>query len=535
MRGIQTERTPMADLRDGVEQQNDESERPGRAGRRPNILLLMCDQFRGDCVGAGGNAAIRTPNLDRLAAEGALFSRAYSSLPSCTPARATLLTGWGAWRHGMLGYGRVARTYAREMPQLLRQAGYYGMGIGKMHWFPQRSLRGFHATRVDESGRAETPGFVSDYRQWFARTADDLDPDATGVGWNDYAARPYALDEKLHPTRWTAETALDFLNSYGKAPARADQSTPSTNSGQAGSEQAKPFFLKVSFARPHSPYDPPQRFFDMYANAEIPPAVIGDWAERNAMRGEKLRSDTPRGDLGAEQVRKSRQGYYGAISFIDEQIGRLFDALTQRGLWDNTLVLFTSDHGDMQGDHHLWRKTFAYEGSARIPMLIRWPEHLLRAPRRQVLSQPVELRDVLPTFLDAAGATFDEADFDGRSMLDLIRGKTDRWREVIDLEHSTCYWDANQWCALTDGHVKYIYGSVDGDEQLFDLDADGGETTDLAPLPAHAATLAAWRQRLVAHLAERGEQWGKDGKLTRRPPRMLYGPNYPERPTGPER
>ncbi len=494
-------------------------QRDERGECRPNILLLMCDQFRADCVGASGNDAIRTPNLDRLAAEGALFDRAYSSLPSCTPARATLLTGLGAWRHGMLGYGRVATRYAREMPQLLRGAGYYGMGIGKMHWFPQRSLHGFHETRVDESGRSETPGFVSDYRQWFARTAGDLDPDATGVGWNDYAARPYALGEQLHPTRWTAETALEFIDSYGQAPGQTET----------------PFFLKVSFARPHSPYDPPQRFFDMYADAEIPPAVVGDWAERNAMRGRELPPDTPRGDLGAEQVRASRQGYYGAVTFIDEQIGRIFDALAARGLWDNTLILFTSDHGDMLGDHHLWRKTFAYEGSARVPMLIRWPEHLLHAQRGQVLSQPVELRDVLPTFLDAAGAAVDEADFDGRSMLDLIRGRTDRWREVIGLEHSTCYWDANQWCALTDGHIKYIYGSVDGAEQLFDLDADPGETQDLAPLPEHAATLAEWRRRLADHLAERGEQWVADGKLTLRPPRMLYGPNYPERPTGPER
>ena len=495
----------------------DVSAGPGRrTDRQPNILLIVCDQFRGDCVGADGNKTIRTPNLDRLAAEGALFGRAYSSLPSCTPARATLLTGLGAWRHGMLGYGRVARKYANEMPQMLRQAGYYGMGIGKMHWYPQRSLHGFHKTLVDESGRSETKGFVSDYRQWFKTVAGDLDPDATGVGWNDYRAKPYALPEKFHPTRWTADTAVDFLDGYGKAPDQAD----------------KPFFLKVSFARPHSPYDPPRRFFDMYAKADIPKAVVGDWAEPNAMRGRKLPTTTPRGDLGPKQVRSSRQGYYGAITFLDEQIGRIFDALKKRRWWDETLILFTSDHGDMQGDHHLWRKTYAYEGSARVPMLIRWPERLLTAKRGQVLSQPAELRDVLPTFLDAAGVTVDQADFDGRSMLDLIRGKTRGWRKVIDLEHCTCYWPANQWCALTDGHMKYIYGAADGSEQLFDLDADPGETKDLAPQAGHAAALGGWRKRMVDHLAERGEKWVKDGKLARRPKRMLYSPNYPGRAPG---
>jgi len=501
--------------------QNASGRQGGQTDRRPNILLVMCDQMRADCVGADGNEAIRTPNLDGLAAEGARFRRAYSSLPSCTPARATLLTGWGPWRHGMLGYGRVAGTYANEMPQMIRDAGYYGIGIGKMHWYPQRSLHGFHKTLVDESGRVETEGFVSDYRQWFKQVAAGLDPDATGIGWNDYRSRPYALDEKLHPTRWTADRAVEFLEGYGKAREQADPST--------GSGQVKPFFLKVSFARPHSPYDPPERFFDLYAGADIPKAVVGDWADRNAMRGQTLPFTTPRGDLGPDQVRASRQGYYGAISFLDEQIGRVFDAVKRRGWWDRTLVLFTADHGDMQGDHHLWRKTYAYEGSARVPMLIRWPDRLVKAKRGQVLSQPVELRDVLPTFLDAAGATVDEARFDGRSMLDLVRGKTRGWREAIDLEHCTCYWPANQWCALTDGHMKYIYGAADGSEQLFDLAADPGERTDLAPVPARAAALGAWRKRLADHLAERGEQWVKDGRLMRRPKQMLYGPNYPDR------
>ena len=489
------------------------SEPAGRR-RRPNILLLMCDQFRGDCLGADGNPIIRTPNLDRLAAEGALFRRAYSSLPSCTPARATLLTGWGAWRHGMLGYGRVAEKYPNEMPRMLAEAGYYTLGIGKMHWSPQRNLHGFHRTILDESGRVESKGFISDYRQWFQREAADLNPDATGIGWNDYQSKPYALPERLHPTRWTADTAVEFLEGYGK-----DGNEPD----QAG----RPFFLKVSFARPHSPYDPPQRFFDLYADAKLPPAAVGAWAERNELRGQKLSSSTPRGDLGAEQVRRSRQGYYGSISFLDEQIGRILDVLRRRGWWEDTLILLTSDHGDMQGDHHLWRKTYAYEGSSRVPMVIRWPAGLLDAQRGRQLVQPVELRDVLPTFLDAAGIPFAEKDFDGRSMLELIRGRTGAWRQAIDLEHSSCYWPANQWNALTDGHWKYIYGSVDGGEQLFCLDSDPTELHDLAAEGKHAATLEAWRKRLAEFLAPRGPEWVKDGQLQHRKPQMLYSPNYP--------
>jgi arylsulfatase len=406
----------------------------------------------------------------------------------------------------MLGMGQVAEHHENEMPRLLREAGYQTTGIGKMHWHPQRNLHGFHETILDESGRVESPDFVSDYHKWFHEQEPALNPDATGIGWNDYQAAPYALPEHLHPTRWTGDTAVDYLQKY---------------------DNGQPFFLKVSFARPHSPYDPPERFFKMYQDADLPKASVGIWAERYASRGEKLPSDTWRGDLGAEQVRRSRQGYYGNITFVDEQIGRILDVLEKRGLLENTFILYASDHGDMTGDHHLWRKTYAYEASARIPMLVRWPENFLSAKREQVLAQPVELRDVLPTFLDSAGITFDPSRFDGRTLLDLIRGKTEGWRSFIDLEHSVCYAKENHWSGLTDGRTKYIYHAMDGWQQLFNLEADPGELNDLASDPAHSSTLALWRKRLVDHLRVRGEAFVVNDDLALRPKGLLYGPNYP--------
>ncbi len=478
-----------------------EADRP-----RPNILFLMADQFRGDCLGADGNRAILTPHLDRLAAEGARFRAAYSSVPSCTPARATILTGLSPWHHGMLGYGRVGQRYARELPRMLHDAGYYTLGIGKMHYHPQRNLHGFHRTLLDESGRAESPDFVSDYRQWFKRVAPELDPDATGIGWNDHRAKPYVLPERLHPTRWTADEAVKFLE---------------------GHDGSAPFFLKVSFARPHSPYDPPPRWWKKYEGAKLPPAVVGDWAQRHAERGKPHPDALWQGDLGPEKVHAARQGYYANVSFLDEQIGRVLAALEKRGWLENTLILFTADHGDMLGDHYLWRKTYAYEPSARIPMLIRWPEKLVAAQRGLVVDQPVELRDILPTFLDAAGVVYDPQWFDGRSMLDLVRGRVEGWRPWIDLEHSTCYARQNYWSALTDGRVKYIYYAPDGRQQLFDLQKDPGETRDLAPLAEHHALLDTWRRRLVEHLAERGAPFVVNGDLGQRPKAILYSPNYP--------
>jgi len=472
----------------------------------PNILFLMSDQHRGDCLGADGNEAIHTPNLDRLAAEGARFCSAYTSVPSCTPARAGILTGLSPWHHGQIGYGRVARRYDNELPRLIRAAGYDTLGIGKMHFYPQRNTHGYHRTILDESGRVGSPGFVSDYRQWFRSEAPDLDPDATGIGWNDHRGRPYVLPERLHPTAWTGQQAIDYLESYQKS---------------------APFLLKVSFARPHSPYDAPPRWWKHYDDVDLPERAIGDWAERHAQRGQPHRDDLWQGDLGPEKPRQARQGYYGNTSFIDEQIGRILDALESRGWLENTLILYAADHGDMLGDHHLWRKTYGYEPSARVPMLLRWPKGLLSAARGQVRTEPVELRDILPTFLDAAGIEHDPAEFDGRSMLSLVRGQTDGWREYIDLEHARCYGGSTNWTGLTDGKTKYIYHADDGRQQLFDLVADPQETRDLASDPAHQTELRTWRSRMIDHLAERGEPFVTGGDLGLRRKPMIYSPNYP--------
>lgn len=478
-----------------------------KSNPKPNILYLMTDQHRGDCMGCAGNKVIITPHLDSIAKEGVLFSNAYTSTPSCTPARTAILTGLSPWHHGMLGYGRVADEYPFELPGALRNAGCYLFGIGKMHWYPQRKLRGYHGILLDESGRAETPGFTSDYRLWFKEQAPNLNPDATGIGWNDYRAKAYVLPERLHPTKWMADRAVEFIEEYNRP---------------------GPFLLKVSFARPHSPYDPPKRFIDMYREDDMPAPYIGDWAARHAEHKDPPKPGLWHGDLGIPQAKKSRRAYYGSVTFIDEQIGRILSALKKRNMYDNTLIIVFSDHGDMLGDHHLWRKTYAYEGSAKIPMLLRWPKSMgLNNQRGNILTQPVELRDVLPTLLDAAGAPV-PAHLDGKSMLNLVRGKTKNWRPFIDMEHSMCY-NKDHWNALTDGKFKYIYYAYDGREQLFDLVNDPGELHDLAPESAHKGVLLEWRLNMVKHLSQRGEQFVSNGKLALRKRRLLYSPNHPKK------
>lgn len=478
------------------------------ASSKPHIILIMTDQHRGDALGCMGNRAVRSPHIDRLAEEGTLFVCGYSSTPSSTPGRAGLLTGLSPWHHGQLGYGRVAEKYTYEMPRMLRNLGYYTFGIGKMHWFPQKSLHGFHATLVDESGRVESPDFISDYREWFQLQAPGGNPDLTGIGWNDHGAGIYKLEERLHPTAWTGQTACELIRNYN---------------------DEKPLFLKISFARPHSPYDPPQRYVDMYKDTDIPEPAVGDWCGQYAEEIDpaKAASDAPFGNFGKEYAIRSRRHYYANITFIDDQIGEVIRTLKEKGMYDNALICFTSDHGDMLGDHYHWRKTYPYEGSTHIPFIVKWPAGLpLTVAKGTAVDQPVELRDFLPTFIEAAGGIV-PPEMDGKSLLHLVQGRADTWRKYIDMEHATCYSEDNYWAGLTDGKIKYIWNLHNGREQLFDLQRDPHELHDCAGDQAYSDRLQELRQALTDHLSERGESFVKDGKLVVRTTTLLYSPNYP--------
>ena len=476
------------------------------AQQQPHIILIMTDQQRFDALGCMGNDAVISPHIDALAAQGTLFMCGYTSCPSSTPARSALLTGLSPWHHGMLGYGRGAVRYPYEMPRMLRQAGYYTYGIGKMHWNPQRNGHGFEGLLLDESGRVEDPYFVSDYRQWFRQHAPGSDPDATGLGWNAHGARVYRLAEELHPTYWTGEMACQFIHRY---------------------DDSRPLFLKVSFARPHSPYDPPQRLLDLYKDRPVPPRAVGDWCGRYAQQLDPDTADpsAAHANFGETYAQNSKRYYYANVTFIDEQVGRIVDELKRKGMYDNALILFVSDHGDMMGDHHHWRKTYPFEGSVHVPYLVKWP--MAENVRPGKVMQPVELRDVLPTFLQAAGVAVPDS-MDGRPLQTLVHGDGTGWRKYIDMEHSRCYAADEDWCGLTDGRLKYVWYFYDGREMLFDLVKDPYELHNAAADKAYAKSLADMRQALASHLSERGEDYVKDGRLAVRRNTILYSPCFPK-------
>jgi len=482
---------------------------PKEQGAHMNILFIMTDQHRGDGIGAAGADWLETPHLDALAREGVLFSNAYTSVPSCLPARAAILTGKSPWAHGMLGYYPIPERYPYELPRMFTDAGYRTHAVGKNHFNPIRNTHGYETVLLEEGWHSviESEG-KCDYQLWFEKIAPEKDMNATGLHYTDHrGGRAFLYADSLHPTHWTAQRAIDFLESY---------------------DEERPWLLKVSFQRPHPPFDPPQRWYDYYSEVDVPMPVVGSWAEEkygDMLGSLEINTNATLGNFPEEEIRESRLSYYAAISFVDEQIGRVIEALQRRGELENTLIIFTADHGDMMGDHYSWRKCKPYQGSVNIPMIMRWPKRLsIKAERGQIREELVELRDVLPTFLDAASLQKPEA-LDGASMLDVLRDKA--WRTQLDLEHARIYEPDNAWTCLTDGSYKYIYFTLTGEQQLFDLSNDPHELIDLARDPAQLELVSEWRERMIEHLSIRGERWVKDGDLTIQQESQKYSPNDP--------
>ncbi|MCK9221084.1 MAG: arylsulfatase [Limnochordia bacterium] len=450
--------------------------------------------MRGDCLGVAGHPVVETPNLDHLASTGVRFSRAYSATPTCIAARASILTGLKQEHHGRVGYqDGVPWHYPITLPGELARAGYHTQGIGKMHFHPPRSLQGFHNVVLHDGylhyyRRSERGRSSDDYIAWLREKAGpDVDYAEHGIDCNSWMARPWHLPERLHPTNWVVHESIRFLQ-------RRDPD--------------KPFFLWMSFVRPHAPLDPPEYYLNMYLQRDLPLPPIGDWVAADVPQNPGLPTDAGIGQLREHELRRLLAGYYGCITHIDHQIGRFLKGLYENNVLDNTLILFTSDHGELLGDHHLFRKSLPYEGSARIPMILHLPRSY--SPRRAgVYDVPVELRDILPTMLEAAECTIPPS-VDGMSFLSYARGETPKWRDYIHGEHAHGG-ASNHW--LTDGKEKYIWFSQTGREQLFDLRSDPLELHDLVQCTDAKPRLEHWRRIMVQELQHRPEGYVQNGSL----------------------
>jgi len=445
---------------------------------KPNIIVIMTDQQRGDCLGIDGHPVLLTPNMDSIGGEGARFSRAYSTCPVCVPARRSFLSGQFPSTHGALSNVGNEWDAPPTLPGVLSRAGYHTFWAGRsMHQSPPWKRYGFDHMVVSDH-RA-----YDDYDEWMSRRQPDGGGGyyGTGVMHTDWTARPWHMDEACHKTNWTVNEALKFLR-------KRDPSCP--------------FFLVVSFVAPHPPLVPPAFYMERYLRMDLPEPVIGDWAVPPPNDGRGVEVSAVNVKLQGEVLRSCRAGYYGLINHVDDQIRRILNPVTALKKED-AIVIFTSDHGEMLGDHYLWRKSLPYEGSARIPLLVR-------APRRFglkegiVIDEPVGLEDIMPTILDMAGVPIPET-VEGRSLLPLMRGEEAGWREWLHIENAPTHH------TLTDGKEKYIWFVKDGREQFFDLDSDPMECRDLSRDPEAGPRVSSWRERLVEVLKDRPEGFS-DGK-----------------------
>lgn len=475
--------------------------------KRPNILLIMADQFRGDCLGFAGHPDVKTPYLDTLAARGVSFDNAYSACPSCIAARAAFHTGLDQRHHGRVGYeDNVPWRYEHTLAGELSAAGYYTQCVGKMHVHPLRNYLGFHnvelhdgylhAARYGSVAWTESQKQADDYFHWLRNEGGvDADVTDTGLECNSWLSRPWIYPEKLHPTNWVTDRSIDFLR-------RKDPD--------------KPFFLMASYLKPHPPFDPPEYYLNLYLHKTLSPPALGNWETDDALRSQGRVFDSKCGPSDSELLHQMQAGYYGCITHLDHQIGRLIQALVEYEVYDDTVILFTADHGEELGDHHLFRKSRAYEGSSRIPFIVSAPESLIPGINRGGVSHAVtELRDVMPTLLDIAGAPCPETD--GESVLPLVCGTQCALRGYLHGEHSYGALSAHWIVTETD---KFIWYSETGEEQYFCLETDPYESDNRIADKAAAARVAELRRILIRELDGRPEGF-TDGSV------LVAGRPYP--------
>lgn len=451
------------------------------ASERPNLLLITTDQQRFDTIHAAGNQAIFTPHLNWLCDTGIRFSRAYADTPVCAPSRATIMTGLHAYHHGQTTNTSSTSPMARlpTLPGLLTRGGYQTRLIGKAHFHPVRARYGFEHAEI-----------LPDYYRWIARQPNAAPPKDHGVGENEMEPVFSTTEERFTQTHWVVERAIDFLETR---------------------DDTAPFFLWMSFGKPHPPFDPLARYWNLYDGIDMPEPVFGDWSRApdaipaGFMQPTWHLNNAQR--FSPAQLRAVRRAYYACITQIDYNLGLLFARLREMRLQENTWIIFTSDHGEMLGDHHMGAKSTFFEGSAHVPLLVRPPERLRDAQRQcgAVDDRLACLADVLPTLLSRAGlplpARCDGLDLLGEHRRQLLLGESGPFHLAMDRRH------------------KYTFAANGGGELLFDLHHDPLEQHNLMPdaiadpsTPAGVA-LAELRARLVESLRTRGHPAAASGTL----------------------
>lgn len=465
--------------------------------KRLNVVYIIADQLRYDFIGVNGNKYIDTPNLDMMAKFGINFKNAYCAVPSCIAARAAIHTGLSQENHKRVGYeDGVSWDYDDMLAEVFTKNGYHTSCVGKMHVYPNRKLCGFnevilHDGYLHESRKTKKPYFsqyenTDDYLNWIkGRLTRPVDLTDLGLSCNSWDVRAWQMDEYLHPTNWVTENAIDFLR-------RRDPT--------------KPFFLNISYVAPHSPLMPPSFYYDEYKNRDVKMPIRAGWNDENTRSYD---IDAKYGRIEDKYLIKQRRAYSAMISHLDHQIRRFFMALDENDLLDDTIVVFSADHGDMLGDHNFLRKSLPYEGSSHIPLIIYDRGKNIIKNQGLQYDQIVELRDIYPSLLDFCGLDIPKGK-DGISLKNIIDKKDYKWRDFIHGEHT--YGKLSNHF-ITDGKVKYIWYSQDGREEFFDLEKDRQERINLINDPTYKKKIDKCKKFLIKSLENRPEGYVNNKKL----------------------
>ncbi len=447
---------------------------------KPNIVVVQADQLAPQALGAYGDEAARTPNIDALAEDGAVFDRAYCTTPLCAPSRASMMTGRMPSDLGCHDNGDDFPSSVPTFAHHLRSAGYHTALIGRMHFIGPDQHHGFEERLTTDVYPADMD-MVPDWRR---------DP-ADRLPWYHDADAVFTAGVSL------ATVQQDFDDEVGFRALRHLDDRVRVNQREG---EDVPFLMVTSFIHPHDPYEPPAEHWDRFAGVDIPDPAHPQVPSRDAdPHTHRLRvmSGFDRREPTLEETRRARRSYYAAVSYIDDHVGRIRARLDDLGLRESTIIVVTSDHGEMLGEKGLWFKMSPYEQSSRVPLIIHGPEHLVPAGR---YANPVSLLDLAPTLHEIAGAPETDEAWDGLSLLESARresaglaGPEDRDVHVEYLAEGTL----RPQVTLVRGRYKYVVCPGDPD-QLFDLDADPDERTSIASAPEHADLVQTLRKALDA-------------------------------------
>jgi arylsulfatase A-like enzyme len=476
-----------------------------KTGERPNVLIIYTDQQRFDCLGGNGNADLRTPHMDRLAAQGVRFSHAFTSYPVCTPARYSLVTGVPAHDHGGFNNHSTPRPGLSFFPQRMVEAGYRTAAVGKMHYTPTYLDAGFQKMLLAEQ---DGPGrWDDDYHRYLRERGlvdlmdiedqrEEYRREAPEEYWETFGARESDLPEEHHSTTWIGDRCVETLADW-----------------HGGGH-----LLMAGFVKPHHPFDPPAPWSRMYDPEKL--TLLPGWTEQPLQRDLDAGAGYfPHVSLTEKALRGAMAGYYATISQIDHQVGRMIDLLEQRGLLDRTMVIFTADHGEYMGFHHMLLKGGnLYDPLVRVPLVVRWPGAARAGTRDERL---VSCLDLPTTILGQAGIRPPE------TMTGMDLADPDAQHETVCAERrveSSPDGSPGSQVMVRSHTRKLIRTESRANSLFFNLERDPMELENLFGRPEYAAE--------IRRMEEEAERWlgpNPDWRihLDERAPRVA-APNVPD-------